>query len=151
MPIPMASAKAEAGVVIDVSIDANATPIAIPSGILWIVIDNINIMSLLIDLCLIFLLNNMSAKYNREVPKDNPIDKVNGMFKFNLLDCSIAGFINEKNDAESIIPADKANIDFNILWLTFLKKNTSADPKEVIVKVNKVAIIVCNKGFKLYK
>ncbi len=147
----MASAKAEAVVVIEVRVEAKATPIAIPSGILWIVIESINIIFLLIDLCLIFLSNSLSAKYNSVVPKNKPIDRVNGMFKFNLVDCSIAGLIKEKKDAESIIPADKASIDFKIFWFIFLKKNTSADPKEVIVKVNKVAIIVCNKGFKLYK
>lgn len=147
----MANAKAEAVVVIDVSVEANATPMAIPSGILCIVIERINIIFLLTDLCLIFLLNNLSAKYNNIVPRINPIDKVSGAFRFNLVDCSIAGLIREKNDAESIIPADKANIDFKILLFTFLKKNTNADPKDVIEKVNKVAIIVCNKGFKLYK
>jgi hypothetical protein len=110
----MANAKAEVGVEIDVSVDAKATPIAIPSGILWIVIESINIIFLLIDLCLIFLLNILSARYNNIIPKIKPSDKVNAIFKFNLIDCSIAGLISEKNDAESIIPADKASIDFNI-------------------------------------
>ena len=63
IPIPIASIIAE-----NKSLDAKVTPIAIPSGILWIVIENISIKIVLKLFDFVIFL----SRYKSEVYKNNP-------------------------------------------------------------------------------
>ena len=68
-----------------------------------------------------------------------------------LVAFSKAGFISEKNDELSIIPAEILSIIFIIFLLMFLNKYTHAEPRAVIPNVPTPAIKACNTGFKLSK
>ena len=77
----------------------------------------------------------------------NPKKAINHGNKFNSLAFSMHGFNNEKKLAESIIPADKANIESKYVLFTFFKKNTNDEPRAVTKKVKVPPKKANNTGF----
>ena len=61
---------------------------------------------------------------------------------------SIAGLIKDQKEAAIITPPESPSKESIIDLLTFLKKNTIAEPKTVIPQVKIVAIKACNIGDK---
>ena len=137
IPIPKANIIAAINIEGSLTVNklANATPIAIPSGILCKVIaENINI-DLLLDLIFLFdnnLFKKMSAKIINSPPKRNPIDTTNQLIISSSFALSIAGFNNEKKLLEIIIPAPKAKKQSNIFFDTFLNNSTVQEPNKFI-------------------
>ena len=79
---------------------------AIANGAKAIVIEDINIRILLFFL-FSNLLNILSDINKSNPPLRNPIDVINHGVRFRVLQCSMAGANNEKNDAAVITPAAK--------------------------------------------
>lgn len=100
-------------------------PIIIPSGKLC------NVMAVTSKnlLCLPdFFVKTISDRYKKIIPASSPMATY---AKAGLFCCSqicIAGKINDKNDAESIIPPDNPNAKFSILGFVCLKNKTDAAP-----------------------
>lgn len=130
-----------------------ATPIAIPSGILWTVIAAINNIHLFNDAIspLFFLLKvlskNLSDTKTNIPPNAKPIvGNIHSMYP-NSSDSSNAGASKDQNDAAIITPALNPSIVANIFLFISLKKQTTKAPIAVIPHVNIVAITVWKIGF----
>lgn len=103
------------------------------------VIEDMSI-SILLFLLFSILLNILSHIKRNSPPVKNPVKiTIHGVI-FNSLLVSMAGAINEKNDAAIITPAANPNIPSIIFLFMFLKKNMTDDPNTVSKKVNNVAI-----------
>ncbi len=122
--------------------------IAIPSGILCKVIEKISIKLLFklleFSFFVVSLSNILSPTNKSNPPSRTPKDTTNQEINFREFAISIAGDKRLQNVAASITPADKASIASIVFYLPFLKKNTTADPSEVIAQVNIVAISACH-------
>lgn len=86
------------------------------------------------------LSKNLSDNNTNIPPETNPIDGINHCIYPNSKDKSIAGKINDQNDAAIITPALNPKTVSNIFLLTSLKKHTTKEPDAVIPHVNIVAI-----------
>ena len=146
--IPRANIIAPINVILPVAIPPNATPIAIPSGILWIVIAYNN-NAFLFLLPLIILSKKLSDNKTNKPPITKPILGNNHSFFPNSLHKIIAGKIREKNDAANITPEEKPKTIVNILSFIFLKKHTDSAPSAVTNHVNVAANNAWIIGFKL--
>ena len=118
-----------------------------PSGILWIVIAEINNMHLLSEsapvspfLFLSTLSRNLSENSTNNPPIVKPIVGGNHTMYPSSEERSIEGASKDQNEAAIITPALKPKTVFNTFLLTSLKKQTMSAPKAVIPHVNVVAI-----------
>ena len=130
--------------------------IAIPSGILCIVIAEINSILLFNDselfnpfLFFNVLSRNLSDNRTNMPPIAKPAAGSTHSMYPSSPDKSIAGASKDQNEAAIITPALKPKIVLSTFLLTCLKKQTTNAPNAVIPHVNIVANNVCNTGSKL--
>jgi len=121
--------------------------IAIPSGILCIVIAEIKSILLFKDSELLspflffnVLSKNLSDNRTNMPPTANPAAGSTHSMYPSSPDKSIAGASKDQNEAAIITPALKPKIVFNTFLFTCLKKQTTRAPNAVIPHVNNVAI-----------
>lgn len=150
MPIPTASIiAATAPTPLPPASAPNATPTAIPSGILWIV----TAAHITAHLRFLVLSENMfsfsvtiSVTIIRNPPSTNP-EVSTSHARFTPV--SSAGIKSEKNVEASIIPAALLIINENAPLPTLLQKKTGNAPRAVKAQVNVVAISACCQPYKL--
>ena len=161
--IPMESAKAPISVMplFPESTPAKTTPTAIPSGMLWRVTANTNMVVRLIftlgpsvSLLLTCKWGIVSSNSNRNrIPNQKPI-KAGKKANFPIFsDCSIDGIIRLHIDAATITPAAKpVNIFWIFIFKSFFINNTQAAPKDVPKKgINIPWMIFKSIFFSSYK
>lgn len=156
IPIPKASITAPIKGTPRLVILPNATPIARPSGILWIVIALTNNILLFNESFFIFLFffkiilsKNLSDKSTNKPPITKPKAGNNHFMYPNFSDNSSEGIINDQKDAAIIIPAENPSTVSSTFLLIFLKKKTVKAPNTVIPHVNNPAINALSIVFKL--
>ena len=137
IPIPIDS---DIALITGLFMEAKATPIAIPSGILCNIIDVTNSILLL----LFFLLVNISPIINNIIV----IIIIIYTIKTLLLNSFIDSINKENIDDDNIIPADILNNIFITFLLILLNKDKIEEPNIVIKHAIEDAIIVCVIGFK---
>lgn len=103
---------------------------------------NIRLLFILCELVFfLVILSKILSPQNRRRPPDNtPRETINHEINLRFSAISKAGESKLQNVAASITPADNPSIASMVFLFTFLNKNTTAAPRDVIPHVNNDAI-----------